>query len=130
MQTLIEQQKNMVVQKQSELEGKRSEWNKGMEDSLGEVGRIRNEADGYYQTKINEAKAVVAVAQAEAEGVKKEAEALGKLGGDAYVKIQVSKQLSTKKIILVPGTNVSTMDVNKMVDYLLGKAKPNPEPNQ
>lgn len=130
VQTLIEQQKNMVVQKQSELEGKRSEWNKGMEDSLGEVGRIRNEADGYYQTKINEAKAVVAVAQAEAEGVKKEAEALGKLGGDAYVKIQVSKQLSTKKIILVPGTNVSTMDVNKMVDYLLGKAKPNPEPNQ
>jgi regulator of protease activity HflC (stomatin/prohibitin superfamily) len=130
VQTLVEQQKNMVVQKQSELEGKRSEWNKGLEDALGEVGRIRNEADGYYQTKINEAKAVVAVAQAEAEGVRKEAEALGKLGGDAYVKIQVSKQLSTKKIILVPGTNVSTMDVNKMVDYLLGKAKPAPEPNQ
>ena len=38
VQTLIEQQKNMFVQKQSELEGKRSEWNKRLEDALGEAG--------------------------------------------------------------------------------------------
>jgi len=126
VQNLVEQQKNMEVQKKSELEGKRSEWNKLMEDALGEAGRARNEADGYYQTKTNEAKAVVAVAQAEAEGVRKEAEALGKLGGDAYVKMQVAKQLSTKRIMLVPSTNVSTMNVNQMVDYLMGKARPEP----
>jgi regulator of protease activity HflC (stomatin/prohibitin superfamily) len=123
VQTLVEQQKNMEVQKKSELEAKRSEWNKQAEDALGEAGRIRNEADGYYQTRTNEAKATIAVAQAEAEGVRKEAEALGKLGGDAYVKMQVAKQLSQKRIWLVPGTNVSTMDVNAMLAFLLGKTK-------
>jgi regulator of protease activity HflC (stomatin/prohibitin superfamily) len=121
VQTLIEQQKNMVVQKKSELEGKRSGWNQQLEAALGDAGRIKNEADGYYQTKTNEAKAVVAVAQAEAEGVRKEAEALGKLGGDAYVKMQVSQMLAKKKILIVPGSNVSTMDVNAMVEFLLGK---------
>ncbi len=124
VQTLMEQQKNMVVQKKSELEGKRSQWNRQLEDALGEAGRTRNEAEAYYQTKTNEAKALIAVAQAEAEGVKKEAEALGKLGGDAYVKMQVAKMLSQKRIFLVPGTNVSTMDVNQMVNYLMGRAKP------
>lgn len=122
VQTLIEQQKNMAVQKQSELEGKRSEWNKRLEDALGEAGRIKNEADGYYQTKTNQAKATIAVAQAEAEGVRKEAEALGKLGGDAYVKMQVAKQFAQKRILIVPGSNVSTMNVNEMVNYLLGRA--------
>jgi regulator of protease activity HflC (stomatin/prohibitin superfamily) len=121
VQTLMEQQKNMEVQKKSELEGKRAEWNGQLEDAGGEAGRIRNEADAYYQTKSNEAKARIAVAQAEAEGVRKEAQALGKLGGDAYVKMQVAAQLSRKRVTLVPGTNVSTMDVNKMVDYLVAR---------
>jgi len=124
VQTLIEQQKNMEVQKKSELEGKRSEWNKQLEDAQGDAGRVRNEADGYYQTKTNEAKAIVATAQAEAEGVRKEAEALGKLGGDAYVKMQVAKQLSQKRIWIVPATNVSTMDVNQMLKFLLSQPKP------
>ena len=74
------------VGRQCEVEAKRSLWNQQVEDSLGTAGRLRNEADVYYQTKTNEAKAIVAVAQAEAEGVRKEAEALGNLGGDAYVK--------------------------------------------
>ena len=38
VQTLVEQQKNMAVQKQSELEGKRSQWNQQLEDALGEAG--------------------------------------------------------------------------------------------
>ena len=56
----------------------------------------------------------------------KQAEALGKLGGDAYVKMQVAKPLSQKRIWLVPGTNVSTMDVNPMVNFLMGRTKPAP----
>ncbi len=125
VQTLGEQQKNMVVQKQSELEGRRIDWNKRTENSLGEAGRLKNDADGYYQTKINAAKAVIAVAQAESEGTRKESEALGKLGGDSYVKMQVAKQLAKKRIIIVPGSNVSAMDVNKMVDYLTSQARKN-----
>ncbi len=120
-QKLVEQQKNMAVQKQSELEGKRAEWNKRLEDAIGEAGRLKNEADGYYQTKINLAKATIAVAQADAEGVRKEAEALGKLGGDAYVKMQVAKQLAQKKFILVPASNVNTMNINDMVDFLVSR---------
>ncbi len=119
VQTLIQQQKNMEVQKKSELEAKRAQWNRQVEDALGGVGKTRNEADAYFQTKTNEAKAVLAGAQAEAEGVRKEAEALSKMGGEAFVKMQVAKQLSKKRFLLVPGTNVSTMDVNKMVDYLM-----------
>jgi regulator of protease activity HflC (stomatin/prohibitin superfamily) len=120
-QKIIEQQKNMEVQKQSELEGKRAEWNQRLEDARGTAGRVRNESDGYYQVKINEAKAILARAQAEAEGIQKEAEALGKMGGDAFVKMQVAKQLAQKKILIVPGTNVSTMNVNDLVNYMMGR---------
>jgi len=123
VQTLMEQQKNMEVQKKSELEGKRSEWNRLMEEAQGEAGSARNEADAYYQTKTNEAKAVAAAAQAEAEGVRKEAQALSRMGGDAYVKMQVAKMLSQKRILIVPGTNVSTMNVNQMVDYLMARTQ-------
>ena len=121
VQTLVEQQRNAVVQKQSELEARRSQWNKLIEDARGDAGRVRNEADGYFQTQTNQAKAIVAAAQAEADGVRKEAEALSRLGGDAYVKMQVAKLFADKKILIVPGTNVSTMDVNKMVDFLLSR---------
>ncbi len=121
-QKLVEQQKSMEVQKRSELEGRRAGWNKLLEDARGEAGRLRNEADGYFQTKTNQARAVVAVAQAEAEGIRKEAEALGKMGGDAYVKMQVARQFAQKKILIVPGSNVSTMNVNEMVDFLVGRA--------
>lgn len=121
VQTLIEQQKNMVQQKQSELEAKRSEWNKKLEDANGDAGRVRNEADGYYQTQSNEAKAMIAAAQADASATKKEAEALGKLGGDAYVKMQLAKQLAQKRILIVPASNVSTMNVNQLVDYLIAR---------
>jgi regulator of protease activity HflC (stomatin/prohibitin superfamily) len=121
VQTLVEQQRNAVVKKQSELEARRSAWNKSLEAARGEAGRLRNEADGYYQTTSNQAKALLATARAEADGVRKEAEALGKLGGDAYVKMQVSKQFADKRFVLVPATNVSTMNVNKMVDYLLSE---------
>ena len=121
VQMLIEQQRNMEVQKKSELEGKRAAWNKQLEEAMGQAGQTRNEADAYYQTKTNEAQAIVAGAQAEAEGIRKEAEALGKMGGDAYVKMQVAQRLSQKRILIVPGSNVSTMNVNEMVNYLLGK---------
>jgi regulator of protease activity HflC (stomatin/prohibitin superfamily) len=123
VQTLVEQQKNMEVQKKSELEGKRAEWNRLLEEAQGQAGSARNEADAYYQTKTNEAKALVAAAQAEAEGVRKEAQALSKMGGDAYVKMQVARMLSQKRILLVPGTNVSTMDVNQMVEYLMARSR-------
>ncbi len=131
VQTLIEQQKNIEVQKHTELEGKRAGWNQRLEEAQGEAGKKKNEADGYYQTKTNDAKAVVATAQAEAEGIKKEAEALSKLGGDAYVKMQVSKIISKKKFLLVPTSNVATMDINKMVNFLVGHdAKAAEEPTK
>ncbi len=44
------------------------------------------------------------------------------MGGDAYVKMQVAKQFAQKKILIVPGSNVSTMNVNELVDYLVGRA--------
>jgi regulator of protease activity HflC (stomatin/prohibitin superfamily) len=122
VQMLMERQKAVVVQKQTELEARRSQWNQKMEQALGEAGKVRNDADGYYQTQTNQAKAIVATAQAEADGVRKEAEALGKLGGDAYVKMQVSKRFAEKRIFLVPGSNVSTLDVNHTLEFLLRNA--------
>lgn len=121
VQTLAEQQKNAVVQKQSELEARRSGWNKDIEAARGQAGRVRNEADGYFQTQTNRAKAVLAEAQARADGVRREAEALSRMGGDAFVKMQVAKQFADKQILIVPGSNVSTMDVNQMVNFLVGQ---------
>jgi hypothetical protein len=123
---LVERQKAAVVQKQAELEGRRSEWNQKLEDARGAAGRMRNEADGYYQTQTNRAKAITAAAQAEADGVRKEAEALAKLGGDAYVKIQVSKLFAEKRVFLVPGSNVSTLDVNSTLRFLMKDAASKP----
>ncbi len=119
VQMLVERQKAMLVQKQSELEARRSEWNQKTEAALGEAGRVRNDADGYYQTQTNQAKAIVVTAQAEADGVRKEAAALSKVGGDAYVKMQVAKLFADKRIFLVPGSNVSTLDVNSTLNFLL-----------
>lgn len=122
VQMLVERQKAALVQKQSELEARRSEWNQKLEEARGQAGRVRNDADGYYQTQTNQAKAVVAAAQAEADGVRKEAAALSRLGGDAYVKIQVSKRFAEKRVFLVPGSNVSTLDVNSTLRFLLKDA--------
>lgn len=122
VQTLIEQQKNVEEAKRSELQAKRAEWNKRMEDALGEAGRVRNDADGYGQTKTNEAKALLAEAKAETDATVKEAEALGKMGGDAYVKMQLAKQFATKKFVIVPATSVSTMNMNKVVDAMAADA--------
>ncbi len=126
VQMYVERQKAAVVQKQAELEARRSDWNQKLEDARGQAGRIRNEADGYYQTQTNRAKAVIAAAQAEADGVRKEAEALAKLGGDAYVKIQVSKRFAEKRVFLVPGSNVSTLDVNSTLKFLMKDAGSRP----
>lgn len=41
----------------------------------------------------------------------------------------VAKQLSQKRIWRVPGTNVSTMDVNQMLSFLLGRQAPRPLPS-
>ena len=122
VQMLAEREKAAVVQWQSELEARRSGWNQKLEEARGEAGRARNEADGYYQTKTNEAKAILVAAAAEADGVRKEAEALSKLGGDAYVKMQVAKRFADKKIFLVPGTSVSTLDVNGALNFLMRNA--------
>ncbi len=127
VQNLAEQQKNMEVQKVSELNAKRSEWNKKKEDALGQAGRKRSEADGYYQTRTNEAKAILVRAQAETDATRKEAAALNRMGGDSYVKMQIAKLLAEKKILIVPAANVTTMNVNDMMDYLVGKTTAPPK---
>jgi hypothetical protein len=64
---------------------------------------------------------VLAHAQAEADAARKEAEALNRLGGESYVKMQVARQLAAKRILIVPAANVSTMNVNEVMEYLIGK---------
>ncbi|HET6439105.1 MAG TPA: SPFH domain-containing protein [Anaeromyxobacter sp.] len=126
VQMLGEREKATLVRKQTELEGRRSDWNQRLEAARGEAGRIQNDADGYYQTQTNRAKAILAEAQAEADGVRKEAEALAKLGGDAYVKMQFSKMFAEKRVFLVPGSNVSTLDVNSVLNLLMRNAAQQP----
>lgn len=121
VQKLVEQQKSMAEQKLSELEAKRSEWNKKLEEARGEAGRMRNETDAYFQTKSNEAKGILLAAQAETEATRKAAEALNRGGGDAYVKMRLAEKLAQKRVLLVPAANVSTMNVNQLVDYLVGQ---------
>jgi len=44
--------------------------------------------------------------------------------------MQVAQQLAKKHVTLVPVTNVSTMDVNKMMDYLLANKKKEATPKE
>jgi regulator of protease activity HflC (stomatin/prohibitin superfamily) len=126
VQTLLEQQKNIVVQKESELQAKRAEWNQKLEDAKGQAGRIRNESDAYASKRSNAAKALLAQAKAEADATRKQAEALNKLGGDSYVKMQLAKQFSGKHFVLVPQANVSTMNVNQILGMVLGDKSEEP----
>ena len=118
----VEQQKAMEEQKQSELEGKRAEWNQRMEEANGQAGKERNEADGYYQTQSNEAKAVLVGAKAEAESTKKAAEAFSKLGGDGYVKMQLAARMSKKHFVLVPTAGASTLNINELLQSMAVKS--------
>ena len=128
VQTLLEQQKNAAVQKESELRARRAQWNQRLEAALGEAGRLRNEADAYLLTRSNAAKAIVIRARAESDATRKEAEALNKLGGDAYVKMQLARQFAQKRILLVPASNVTTMNVNQLLGLML--ENPGGAPNQ
>ena len=64
---------------------------------------------------------MLAQATAEADASRKEAAALNRLGGESYVKMQVARQLAAKRILIVPAANVSTMNVNDVMEYLMGK---------
>ena len=86
--------------------------------------------DEVFATMTALAEESIAAAVA-ATGVPLAVAGLGKLGGEAYVKMQVAQQLSHKRVTIVPGSNVSTMDVNKLVDYLVAtKNKEEPEKEQ
>jgi regulator of protease activity HflC (stomatin/prohibitin superfamily) len=76
------QQKNIVVKKQSELEARRSEWNQSLEQANGRAGQIptgRRLLPGEDERGQGQDRRCFS----RGRGIRKEADALGKLGGDA-----------------------------------------------
>ena len=94
VQMLVERQKAMVVQKQTELEGAPQR----VEPEEWRWRAARPAGSGTTPTATTRPRPTRPRPswrrpRPQADGVRKEAEALSKLGGDAYVKIQVSKRL-------------------------------------
>ena len=109
------------------------EWNQQLEDALGEAGphpergrRLLPDEDQRGQGDRSP------VAQAEAEGVRKEAEA-PRQAGRRRLREDAGRQaaLAEEDPASCPGTNVSTMDVNEMVELTCSARLPlHPRPSR
>jgi len=92
----------------------------------GEFERAKIEADAYFLQQEQLAEAILAEAQAEAEGIRKMNEALSGPGGAEVVKLRIAEALAEKKIVMVPmgggGLDVRSMDVNQLLGLYGAKA--------
>ena len=92
----------------------------------GEYERAKIEADAYFLQQELIAKATLAEAEAEAEGIRKMNEALSGSGSSEVVKLAIADALKDKKIVMVPmgsgGLDVRSMDINQLLGLYGAKA--------
>jgi regulator of protease activity HflC (stomatin/prohibitin superfamily) len=115
----------------SESRAAEEEWRQKLQEAIGTVNQIVARADGQFlQTKIDAdayydqqeriAKAILAEAEAEAEGLRGMIQALEGPGGEAMVKLKVAEALQGKPILLLPisggSLDVKTTDVNRLLE--------------
>lgn len=96
----------------------------------GEYQRAVIEADAYYLQQERIAQAMLAEAQAEAEGMRQLNAALSGPGGTEVVKLAITEALAQKKIVMVPmgdgGLDLRSMDLNQFLGAYGAKALAQP----
>ena len=116
----------------SEVLAKQEEYKRKLEVAKGDVYKDIAKADGefdkaiiaadaYYSQQGKIAKAIKEEGRAEATGIEKMNQALAQQGGKVMVKLEMAKALKDKRIILMPASSGSsidlkTLDVNKFLE--------------
>lgn len=115
------------------IEQAKGEVNKMVANVDGEYEKAKINADAYYQKQAKQAEAILFEGKAEAEAITKMNEALSAKGGRTMVKLKMAEVLAGKKIIALPlsgnsGMNLQTMDINQLLSTYgitsLSKTKP------
>ena len=126
----IQKYKSSVKAKREEylrrIEQAKGEVNKMIAKVDGEFERASIDADAYYKKQENISKAIMEEAKAESEGIRKMNQALAEQGGKVMVKLEMAKALKDKRIVLLPASSGSsidlkTLDVNKFLEVQLNE---------
>lgn len=114
----------------AEAKATKKEYEKKLQDAIGEVNRIvarvdgefqraKLEADAYYEKQEMIAQAIETEGIAQAQGIAKMNEALAGSGGEVMVKLKIAETLKNKRIILLPlasgGMNLRTININELL---------------
>jgi regulator of protease activity HflC (stomatin/prohibitin superfamily) len=105
---------------QANLQSKVAELTEQLTRTQGEFEQAKRAADAYLVRRQQEAQAILAEKRAQAEGVRKERDALNGSAGDAYVNLQLIEALQKKEIRQIPklpGGNM-IIDGNKLLEQL------------
>lgn len=134
-QRAIEEKKvadQLVEKNKSAAMAAKEEYKKKLQDAIGLVNEMvakadgeylqaKLEADAYYEKQKMIAQAIEAEGLAEAEGLKKMAEALAGPGGEVIVKLRIAEALKGKRILLIPisggGMDIKTTDINRLLEF-------------
>ncbi|HYG65607.1 MAG TPA: SPFH domain-containing protein [Thermoanaerobaculia bacterium] len=105
---------------QANLQSKVAELTEQLTRAQGEFEQAKRAADAYLVRRQQEAQAILAEKRAQAEGIRKERDALNGSAGDAYVNLQLIEALQKKEIRQMPklpGGNM-IIDGNKLLEQL------------
>jgi len=100
--------------------------NRVIAEAYGYKDQAEFRGDAFYQTKANEAKGILALGQAEVEGMKVQIEALSGSGGEALLKLEIAERIleSAANYILIsdsdsPGDlEVRRTDTNELLQQI------------
>lgn len=106
---------------QANLQSRVAELTKELTRAEGEYEQAKRDADAYLVRRQQEAQAILAEKNAQAEGIRKERAALNSSAGDAYVNLQLIEALQKKEIRQIPklpnGGNM-IIDGNRLLEQL------------
>jgi regulator of protease activity HflC (stomatin/prohibitin superfamily) len=115
----------------SEVRATKEEYQRKLEEAIGEVNKMKAEADGRYQgakieadadfdKQAKKAEAINVEAETQAKALRKTVAALQGEGGEALVKLKLAEVLKGKPIMLLPvsggGLDVKTTDINRLLE--------------
>jgi regulator of protease activity HflC (stomatin/prohibitin superfamily) len=111
--------------KERELNDIQAEVNRIIEEAKGYEAQATFRADGYFESKKNEAEAILARGRGEVEGMIEQINALNGPGGEAILKLELGRQLlqSNPKFVLMSeagagGLEVKRTDTNQLLNQL------------
>ncbi|HEY4563027.1 MAG TPA: hypothetical protein VIJ36_08605, partial [Thermoanaerobaculia bacterium] len=105
---------------QANLQAKVAELTEQLTRAQGDFEQAKRNADAYLVQRQQGAQAILAEKTAQAEGIRKERNALNSSAGDAYVNLQLIDALRKKEIRQIPklpGGNI-IIDGNKLLQQL------------